>query len=971
MAQITNVQQQDSASSQYLTPIAAWALAFGCSVGWGAFVMPGTTFLPIAGPLGSVLGLLIGAGIMLIIGINYNTLIKRYPDAGGSYTFAQKTLGGDHGFLCGWMMILTYSAITWANATALSLIIRCLMGDMFCFGFSYRIAGYTVYFGEVLLSFAIIAICYLIVTLSKKLSAYVQICCASLLFLCILAVFIAVLVHRGGLSGMTPLFRQKISPAVQVLGIVILAPWAFIGFESICHSAHEFRFSLKRTMPIIVAALITGTLSYVMLAVCASAAHPDGFENWIDYIRALGHLNGTASIPTFFNAEKALGSTGLVLVGVAAVCGILTGIIGNFIALSRLIYRMSADNVFPEVFSRKNKHDIPYVALMLIAGSSCLIPLLGRTAIGWIVDVTTIGAVIVYTYICICVFTLGKREHNRSMIVFGILGLIFSFVFGICYLAPSVWSESSLSTQSFLILIVWSVLGMVVFRAVVRHDKARRFGKSAVVWVILFVLTLLVSVLWIYRTTTESTNVVTAEVRLVENELANKMGIPGNNPDVLAADDSVIDSVQHFSETTRHNIYIRDFLIVCALAVIFSIFNIIKKREKDIEAERLRAEENSRAKSNFLSNMSHDIRTPMNAVTGYTALALKEDNLPDNIREYLEKIDHSSKHLLSLINDILDMSRIESGKVELNTAPADLCRIMDDVVNVFSLQMESKKLNFSADHSEVKNRYVICDEHRLKRILFNLISNAYKFTPSGGAIRLSLRQTESGENEGGYELTVADTGIGMSEEFSKHVFDAFERERTQTVSKEQGTGLGMTITKSLVDLMNGSISMETSQGKGTTFTISLRFELTDADSVVQTESEDTERSIFEGKKLLVVEDNPINLEIACAILSQEGFEIDTAEDGKIAVDMVAAAAPNTYNAILMDVQMPVMGGYEATRLIRAMDGERADIPIIAITANTFESDRREAFDAGMNAHVSKPFEPTELTATLAKYMKEY
>lgn len=968
MLHIVNGQQNSPSASRYLTPPAAWALAFGCSVGWGSFVMPGTTFLPIAGPLGSVLGLLIGACIMSIIGINYSRLIKRCPDEGGSYTFAKNILGGDHGFLCGWMMMLTYSAIIWANATALSLIVRCLFGDVFCFGFSYQLAGYTVYGGEVLLSFAIIAACCLIVTLSKRLTAWVQLICAALLFLLICTVFIAVIVHRGGLSGIEPLFKQRSDPAVQVLGIVILAPWAFIGFESICHSAHEFRFSVKKALPVIAAALVTGALAYVMLTVCASAARPDGCDNWLDYILSLSSMKGSASIPTFFSAEKALGHTGLALMGTAALCGIVTGIIGNLVALSRLIYRMSSDGVLPQYLSRQNKQGIPFVAVLLVSGISCLIPLLGRTAIGWIVDVTTIGAVIVYTYICICVCALGKREGKRKVLAGGVLGLLFSLVFGVCYLAPSLWSESSLSTQSFLILIVWSVLGMVVFRVVVRRDKTRRFGKSEAVWVILFVLTLMVSVLWIYRTTTENTIHVTTEVRVAGSELANKMGVPANDADVRAADNSVIESVERFSKETRRIMIIRDCLILSALAVIFSIFNIIKNREKDIEAERLRAEENSRAKSIFLSNMSHDIRTPMNAVTGYTALALKEENLPDNIREYLEKIDHSSKHLLSLINDILDMSRIESGKMELNTAPADLCRMLDDANSVFSLQMETKKLSFTVDHSEVSDRFVICDEHRLKRVLFNLISNAYKFTPSGGEIRVTLRQTEFSDEEGGYELSVADTGIGMSEEFSRNVFNAFEREQTQTVSKIQGTGLGMAITKSLVDLMGGSITVETEQGKGTTFTISLRFTLTDADSLQQEEQEEASPVSFEGKRLLVVEDNPINLEIACAVLGQEGFEIDTAENGRIAVDMIAAAAPDTYNAVLMDVQMPVMGGYEATKLIRGLDGGRADVPIIAMTANTFEADRREAAEAGMNDHVSKPFSPPELLAAIAKHM---
>ncbi len=218
--------------------------------------MPGTTFLPIAGPWGSVIGLFLGAAIMMIIGWSYHFLMQRYPDSGGSYTYAAKALGIDHGFLCAWMLILTYAAIIWANSTALSLIVRYLIGDIFCFGFSYRIAGYNVYLGEALLSIAILAVACGICILGKRLSAVIQIVCAVLLFGGITGCFIAVVAHRGGLGGITPAFSAQGDPAAQVMTIVILAPWAFIGFESISHSAGEFRFSVKKTLPIIAAALV-------------------------------------------------------------------------------------------------------------------------------------------------------------------------------------------------------------------------------------------------------------------------------------------------------------------------------------------------------------------------------------------------------------------------------------------------------------------------------------------------------------------------------------------------------------------------------------------------------------------------------------------------------------------------------------------------------------------------------------------
>ncbi|WP_407723711.1 APC family permease [Ruminococcus sp. JL13D9] len=237
--------------TKYLSMPAVWALSFGCAVGWGAFVMPGTTFLPAAGPWGTVIGLAIGTLIMSAIGVNYYCLMRRYPGPGGSYIYANKILGHDHGFICAWMLLLAYIAVAWANATALSLIVRCLFGDVFCFGFSYEIAGYTVYMGEVLLSFGLISAATLICIFSKRVAKWFQLIFALGLFLLVCACFTAVVLHRGGISGIEPAFAQNRSPVMQVLGIAILGPWAFIGFESISHSSGEFRLSNKKILPVI------------------------------------------------------------------------------------------------------------------------------------------------------------------------------------------------------------------------------------------------------------------------------------------------------------------------------------------------------------------------------------------------------------------------------------------------------------------------------------------------------------------------------------------------------------------------------------------------------------------------------------------------------------------------------------------------------------------------------------------------
>ncbi|WP_405340284.1 amino acid permease [Ruminococcus sp.] len=970
MIRIQSTNQNNNGLTKYLSPVAVWALAFGSAVGWGAFVMPGTTFLPIAGPWGSVIGLLIGAVIMLIIGLSYRFLMERYPDAGGSYIFAAKVLGSDHGFLCAWMLLLTYAAIIWANSTALSLIVRFLFGDIFCFGFSYQIAGYTVYMGEVLLSVAILAAACLVCVAGKRLAAWVQTIGAVLLFAGIAVCFVTIAIRRGGLGGITPAFSSQGDPFSQILTIVILAPWAFIGFESVSHSAEEFRFNPKKILLILIAALATGALAYTMLTLCAAVAVPDGFRSWSDYIRVLSDIDGIRGLPTFYAAQSTMGTTGLIILGVASFCGIFTGLIGNMIALSRLIFRMSADDMLPKKVGQLNKKGIPSRALWCVAIISMIIPFFGRTAIGWIVDVTTIGATIVYIYVSICAVVVGKREKKFSALLIGVIGALITMIFAVSYLLPHIRSQSELAAESYMILILWSLIGMIVFRALMQRDKTRLIGKSTVVWIILFCLILLVSVSWVNRTTVDHAKEVTQEVQEVHTDLAGQAGLEAHHDSVTQTNRFLGDRFNEFAETVRKNVLILGGLLLGSLLLIFSIFSIIKKREQLIEAERLLAEENSRAKSTFLSNMSHDIRTPMNAITGYTALALKEDGVPESTRAYLEKIDTSGKQLLSLINDILDMSHIESGKMELDPAPADLIEIFDETCHIFDLQMQAKPLTYTVDHSGVKDRYVICDKNRLNRILLNLISNAYKYTPSGGSVSAKLTELKTAGQEKTYEISVSDTGIGMSKEFAERIFDSFERERSRTVDAIQGTGLGMAITKKFVEMMNGTILIETEQGKGSTFTVRLSFPLAKEDEVhTASDQSENEKIDFSGVRILLADDNPINIEIASMILTQEGFTVDVAENGQIAAEMVEQSEKGYYSAILMDIQMPVMNGYDATRRIRASAGENASIPIIAITANTFETDRQEAFEAGMNAHVAKPFNPDELLKTLAECIR--
>ena len=968
---INDNQMESKRLSKYLSPLSVWALSFGCAVGWGSFVMPGTTFLPTAGPIGTAIGIGIGAVIMLIIGMNYHYLMNKYPDAGGTLTYTIKTFGYDHGFLSAWFLLLVYVAIIWANATALSLICRNLLGGMFQFGFHYQILGYDIYLGEVLLSITVVLVFGCVCIFGKRMAVIIQLILAVILFGGIIICFLAVTKTNSlETSHITPAFMTNgESPVSQIFKIVALSPWAFVGFESVSNSAEGFKFPIKRTIWIMLAALITGTISYIFLTQMAASLLPDGYDTWVSYIQELNGLQGLEGLPTFHSVNAALGQYGLVILGVAAAAAIITGLIGNYIAASRLMYAMSEEGILPKWFGKLSEDGTPKNAFLFLMGISMIIPFLGRTAIGWIVDVNTVGATIAYGYTSASAFVNARKDKKKIYMVTGMIGLVMSVIFFLYFMALS---SDAMSTESYLILASWSILGFVYFRYVFSKDDKRHFGKSTIVWIGLLFLIFFTTLMWVKQATDDMTKNVIGNIQNYYEDQAVDM-----DPDLVEESEEYLTGqmVEADHILTRNSI-IQMILIMASLAIMFSVYTTISKREKQMELEKFDAEEKSKAKSAFLSNMSHDIRTPMNAIIGYINLAEHEGNDINDIKGYLAKIKTSSHHLLALINDVLEMSRIESGKMDLEPIAMNLKKTLSEVQDMFSTQMEEKHIDFVVDYSNIRNGHVYCDKNRLNRILLNLISNAYKFTPEGGTVTVKAWQIESDQKEyGKYELRVSDSGIGMTKEFAEKVFEAFERERTSTVSGIQGTGLGMAITKSIVDLMGGTIEVNTAPGQGTEFIIRLRLELQDGmdeeteENPEQKEKDERAEVDFSQMRLLLVEDMEINREIATMILMDLGFQIETAENGQQAVDKVAASEPGYYNCVLMDIQMPVMDGYNATKAIRALDDEDlSKIPIVAMTANAFSEDVKKAHDAGMNAHVAKPIDIKILTDTLREIL---
>ena len=407
-----------------------------------------------------------------------------------------------------------------------------------------------------------------------------------------------------------------------------------------------------------------------------------------------------------------------------------------------------------------------------------------------------------------------------------------------------------------------------------------------------------------------------------------------------------------------------DEKVIYSLVDVTADYDIRQKLMDSVAA----AEEANRAKSHFLSSMSHDIRTPMNAIVGFTTLAGSRIDQPEKVREYLDKIQSSSTHLLSLINDILDMSRIESGKVSLDEQPCNLVDMLEDLYSIVQAEASARQLYLTVITDDIQHANVHCDKLRINQILLNLLGNSLKFTKPGGFIKVNVTEVPGAPaGYGRYRFTVSDTGIGMSAEFVDHIFDPFERERTSTISGIQGTGLGMSITKSLVDMMHGTIAVNSTKGKGSTFTIELMLELNSSRPVVTPAKAHhlKPNHHMRGSRILLVDDNDLNREIAITLLEDEGFTVEYAVDGQEAVSKLTTSGADYFQLVLMDVQMPVMNGYEATRTIRHLDDERLSrIPILAMTADAFEEDRQKALRCGMDGHLTKPIEMDKLFEAL-------
>ena len=900
--------------SRYLTPLAAWAMSFGCAVGWGGFVMPGTTFLPLAGPVGTLIGLGIGAAVMFIIGRNYHYLIQHFPESGGAYAYVKRVCGCDHGYICGWFLILSYVATAWANLTALALIGRKLLHGLFSFGFKYQVAGYDVYAGEILLCLGALLIVTAIFLCGKRFTARVQTFFAIILFVGIaVCVTAAIGKHSGGIASLAPAFAEGKHSVLQIISIVVIAPWAFVGFESVSHSAEEFDFPSRRTVSIIISSLIAATAAYALLTFIAASIRYPGFANWREYIAARPSMTGVDAMPALYTIKNSLGSSGIAILCITAFAAIVTGIVGCIVAASRLMYAMSHDGLLPAKFGELDKDHSPRNALLFLTAVSCLLPFVGRTALGWIVDIVTVAASIAYGYVSYCAFKVAKDEKRPWIMVTGGAGCVISIVFLVYFLIPNFWVVDVLATESYLILAAWSIIGVIIFRFFFSRDTTGRLGTSTVAWIALLFFILFSGHMWDREITSNLTDRVVTEI----HEHIDQMNSPDHseNCDFLETQKDWVDDT-----LTKYNL-IQVGLLVLTLIIMYSIYAVVARRERHA----------AKAKAYFFSTISHDVRTRLNAIVGFSQMLKLGFKTQKETDEAVDSILVSSKALLGLVNDILDLSRSEVGTSEAAATATDCHILMHEIVESFRVVAPSRKVSIRDVIYEMP--VLMVDHMRLRHVVFNLMSNAVKFTEKGYIELRAKFDINCSKTAGTLRIEVEDTGPGISAEDQKHIDSPYEQTDNKT-TRNGGTGFGLAIASRFVKAMGGELTVKSLIGKGSTFYI----DIPDVQIAPRTQAHEIDHEHMlsvesSTPRALLVDDSKMNLTVLQALMKRLGtYEFETAMDGKEAWERLQRTDLPRFDVVLTDFWMPEMDGEALVKAIRS-DKRFDKLPVFVITAD--------------------------------------
>lgn len=448
-----------------LSPVHVMALAFGCIIGFGAFILPGDKFLPSAGPLGTVLALIIAAIVMMIISLNYNYMINLFPLAGGEFQYANKAFGEKNAFICAWFLCLSYLTLVPMNATALALIGRNTLGNVFKFGFHYTVRGYDVYFGEMLLAWIAILLLGFFSIKGAKVAGRVQIAVTAMLLIGVVALLVATIISpRANLSNAIPAFSEDKSIVSGILVVLAISPFLFVGFDTVPQAAEEFKFPHKKTIFIMIISILFGAFVYATLCLITAMAIPENYSSWMTYIDAEKNSSGLESLPTFNSAHILMGNLGLCVIGIAVLGATLSGMIGFYMATSRLLYSISGEKVIPAWFGEiHKKNGTPHNAILFVLVISMIAPFFGRTVLGWLVDMSSLGAAIGYGYTSLAACKYARENKKTGIIVTGVIGTIIAIVMLLLLLVPIKSLGCSLGKESYICLVVWIVMGIIFY----------------------------------------------------------------------------------------------------------------------------------------------------------------------------------------------------------------------------------------------------------------------------------------------------------------------------------------------------------------------------------------------------------------------------------------------------------------------------------------------------------------------------
>ena len=952
--------------SRHLSMLGAWALAFGCAVGSDAFVMPWNDFLPKAGPLGTLLGIFIGGLIMTIVAWNFHYMINRQPGFGGTYAYAAEAFGHDHGFLCGVFLAFAYLAIVWLDVMAFVGVAHYTLGDAFCFGFRYTIEKSNIYLGDILLSIAAIAVTSAICC-RRRLSGVVQTVMAVVLAAGILICFAAAAIsHHGGLESICPAFSpSRGSGLLQTLSILAIAPWLFVGFESISNSSSEFRFPVRNSFRVMFAALVAAVVAYTCLTAIPVLTFGEGTSGWTGAVADLTNSGGRPDYHAFDVARRLLGKAGGIVIGVTLVGAIFTNLVGNTVAASRLVAAMADDGALPSFLGGRNDDGAPRNAVLVLAALAILVVPLGRAVIGIVVDISILGAAVAYAYTSSAAFKTARKAGDRVTQATGLLGLVFSIVVIFFFVMPFMTLDATMiATESYLVLIVWCLAALATFITVFHRDRMRRFGRSPVAWISLFVIIMVLSVMWIRQTTRETTdkaygNIVSRHAETCIDAAPKRSGNgqdEGNWRLTLRKNLSIVER-----SIFRSNL-IQTGLNLIAIILMLALYAILRRRERDMEREK------SAAKSYFFSTVSHDIRTPLNAIIGFSEMLKTGFATEDERKQATDSIIMSGRTLLGLINDVLDLSKLESGKMEIAPEPTDVPRLMNVVMDAFRVSGGKPGVELRCRMDAMP--LLMLDPQRLRQIAFNLVGNAVKFTAKGHVELRARFERQNGALTGVLRLEVEDTGCGISEEDLKRIGSAYVQVGAKA-SRNGGTGLGLAICKQLATAMDGRLDAVSTLGVGSTFSVvipDVKVAETGADAQPCVPPlVDAQPSAFPVQmphRILLVDDSRMNLMVLKALLKNMGdFEIVLASDGQEALKVLEEQDAKAFDLVLTDLWMPNLDGARLIRAIRA-NPALATLRVVAVTADV--ESQVTCADMGFNGILLKPV----TTATLGKAISE-